>query len=255
MTGGWRVRGVWTAALLLACSLAGCSGSDISIPSGDGPQPGPAGYYAGSMTSEVSGVTKEAVLLVADDGSLRIIDKGYDTQFTATLPDGASDLHIPLRGYIGLHATLPGPVTRCSGSLDAVLIAAAELDGSYSCGGDHGTLSFSFDDAISFDPPLPAALTGLLQGEPRPADILVLTVAPDGSYSGSDTFGCAYGGHFTASDPVIGVYAMDMRVDCGAGARSLSGLAVAVDPGQAGSALYYGVSHGKDALSGTLVFQ
>ena len=242
---------------LAACTglLCACNSDDISLPAGGGPAPGPAGYYTGSMTSEVSGVTKAAGLLVTDDGTLRIVDQGYDTQFTASLPDGAEDLHLPLRGYVGLHATLPGPVSRCSGTLDATLVAAAELDGSYSCGSDHGTLSFVFDDAVSFDAPLPASLTGLLQGEPRPTDILVLTVAPDGSYSGSDTFGCSYSGAFSAPDPVINVYAMSMRVDCGAGARTLTGLATPLDPGRTGSMLFYGVSHGSDALSGTLVFQ
>ncbi len=245
-----------SVSILAACAglLCACNSSDISIPTG-GPEPGPAGYYAGSMTSEVSGVTKEAVLLITGDGALRIVDKGYDSQFTATLPGGAEDLHLPLRGYVGLHADLPGPVTRCSGTLDATLIAAAELDGSYSCGSDRGTLSFVFDDAVSFDAPLPTTLTGALQGEPRPTDILQLTVAPDGNYTGSDTFGCSYRGSFSAPDPIVNVYAMSLRMDCGAGARTLTGLATPLDPGQSGSALYYGVSHGSDALSGTLVFQ
>jgi hypothetical protein len=93
-----------------------------------------------------------------------------------------------------------------------------------------------------------------VQGTFLPPDIVVLIIAPDGSYTGSDTAGCLYAGGFTAADPIIDLYTMELEQDCGGSKLRLSGTAtLGVDRGS--PALYYGVSDAGHSLAGILVFQ
>jgi len=242
---------------LLGCAflLAGCGGSDHPDDILNPPQPGPAGYYAGTLVDH-TGIGVNVVALVTDDGDVRIIDTLLGRQFLSTLPASNSDWQAPLKGYAGPLADFPDGTRACTGRVDASAFAAAELLGDYSCGGDSGSFDLVYDDAVSFNPPDVAELTGVVQGLILPHDFLLLIIAPDGSYSGSDTAGCAYIGGFTAADPIINLYTLQLTQTCGSSVLRLSGTAVlGVDHPGGGPALYYGVSDTKHSLAGVLVFQ
>ena len=242
---------------LLGCAflLAGCGGSDYPSAVPNPPQPGPAGFYSGLLT-DASGIGVDAVALVTDDGKVRIVDTVLDRQFLATLPASGSDWRAPLKAYAGPLEDFPDGKPVCTGRVDATAFAAAELLGNYACGGDSGSFDLVYDDGVSFNPPDVAELTGEVQGLILPHDFMIFIIAPDGTYSGSDTTGCTYSGSFTAADPIIDLYAMRLIQTCGASVLKLSGTAVlGVDRQGGGPALYYGVSDTRHSLAGVLVFQ
>jgi len=242
---------------LLGCAFlfAGCGGSDYPADVPNPPQPGPAGYYAGTLVDS-SGIGVDAVALVTEDGKVRIVDTVLDSQFLSTLPASGSDWQASFKGYAGPLEDFPDGTRVCSGRVDAAAFAAAELLGDYTCGGDSGSFDLVYNDDISFNPPDVAELTGEAQGLILPHDFLLFIIAPDGTYSGSDTAGCIYTGSFTAADPIIDLYAMRLIQTCGTTVLKLSGTAVlGVDPQGGGPALYYGVSDTKHSLAGVLFFQ
>jgi hypothetical protein len=235
--------------------LVGCGGTD-GLSASDVPDPGPQGFYAGSLVSETSGASVAAYALVADDGSLRIIEPALGRQFTAPFPASGDDWHATLAGYSGPAADFPDGSARCMGMVNGSAFAAAELIGSYACGGDHGRFDLSYDDAVSFDPQDVGLLTGVAEDDAVSGDVLVLDIAPDGSFSGSDSAGCGFSGRFTVADPVVDIYSMRLRRDCAGRVADLDGLAtLATDPLSGAPALYYGVSDPWDSLAGLLVFQ
>lgn len=237
---------------LAACGYDGSYTGGGSLP----PPPGPAGYYAGEFVSPVTGTGDEVVALVDDDGNVRIIDALSGTQYLATLPADGGDFNVDETGYAGPTVRFPDKSYICHGSLDGTLHAAAELFGNYSCGGDQGTLDLVYDDDVSFNPPDPALLTGALQTFITPVTILVLIVAPDGTYSGSDTAGCSYSGSFAAADPIINIYTMSLTQTCASTTLTLTGLATPVTDPQSGlQSLYYGVSDSSHSLAGRMDFQ
>jgi hypothetical protein len=243
--------------LLLIGGLGSCGygGTDIggsSLP----PPPGSAGYYAGELVSPVTGTGDEVVALVDDDGNARIIDALSGTQYLVTLPADGGDLNARVTGYAGPMVRFPDKSHICHGSLDGTLYAATELFGNYSCGGDQGTLDLVYDDDVSFNPPDPTLLTGALQTFITPVTILALIVAPDGSYTGTDTAGCSYSGSFAPADAIIDIYAMNLTQICPSTTLTLTGLATPVtDPKSGLQSLYYGVSDGSHSLAGRMDFQ
>jgi len=242
--------------LLLSGSLGACGNGGSYTGSGSlPPPPGPAGYYAGELVSPVTGTDTEVVALVADDGETRVIDPLSGTQYVAALPVAGGNLHVDETGYSGPSVRFPDKSRVCQGSLDGTLYAGVELFVNYSCGGDQGSLDLVYDDGVSFNPPDPALLTGVLQVSLTPEDILVLMVAPAGSFTGSDTAGCSYSGSFAAGDPIIDIYTMSLTQTCGTTTLTLAGLAALVTDASSGQqSLYYGVSDGSHSLAGLMSF-
>lgn len=235
-----------------ACGYDGTYADGGSLP----PPPGPAGYYTGELVSPATGVDREVVALVDDAGEARIIDSLSGTQYLVALPIDGGDFSVDETGYSGPAVRFPDGSNVCRGSLEGTLFAGAELSGNYSCGGDQGSLDLVYDGGVSFNPPDPALLTGALQTSITPVVILVLIVAPDGTYTGSDTAGCSYSGNFAAGDSIINIYTMSLAQTCGSTTLMLSGLATPVTDSNSGrQSLYYGVSSDNHSLAGRMDFQ
>lgn len=241
--------------LPLAGVLDGC-GPDYTPPIPAGPAPGPEGYYAGVMVSDVDGSEADVVALVSDSGEVRIIDALDGIQFLAAVPLEGGDLSTSALGFAGPSASFRDTTSLCHGSLAGTLYPAAEFFGNYDCGGDRGSFDLLYDDNISFNPPVTAQLAGALVGSTGGVTVLTLIVDPDGSYSGSDTAGCTYSGSFVAGDSVVDIYTVTLQQACGATMSFLSGLAMpAPAPDSGAPALYIGVSDSSRSLAGLLEFQ
>ncbi|HEX7964869.1 MAG TPA: hypothetical protein VF651_04040 [Gammaproteobacteria bacterium] len=233
----------------LLAALAGCGSPDYAA--GDVTvQPSPAGYYSGELVYGAH--TGQAVALVSKTGEVRIVETATGRELIADLPDSSSGWQTSLEGYAALGGALPGGASHCQGALDGDAVAAANLFAEYSCGSLEGFFSLDYDDAVSFDPPDVAKLTGIMQGSLPGHGILLLTVDFDGSYSGTDTDGCSYEGTFTAADPIINLYEMQLTRRCGGATLQLAGLA-SLDTVH--GRLYFGVSDMDDSLAGVLVYQ
>lgn len=233
----------------LLAALAGCGSPDYAV--GDVTiQPSPAGYYSGELVYGTH--TGRAVALVSKTGEVRIVETTTGRELIAALPDSGPDWHTSLQGYAALGGALPGGASRCHGTLDGDAVAAANLFAEYSCGSLDGFFSLDYDDAVSFDPPDVAELTGIVQGSLPGHGILLLTVDFDGSYTGTDTGGCSYEGTFTAADAIINLYDMRLTRHCGSATLQLAGLA-SLDTVH--GCLYFGVSDMDDSLAGVLVYQ
>lgn len=242
--------------MLAGMGLAACGGSDMPGPAADLPEPGPQGFYTGRLVSQSSGYSLSAFAVVADDGHVRIVEPALRRQFVASLPAQGSDWQGALTGYAGPLADFPNGAAGCSGSVQASAFAAAELIGTYDCGGDQGSFDLSYDDKVSFDPQDVGLLTGVAEFDLTPGDIVVLNIAPDGSFSGSDTGGCTYAGNFRVADPLVDIYTLGLVRDCAGSKTSFTGLAtLATDSVSGNPALYFGASGSGDSLAGLLVFQ
>src|SRR5579885_2311605 len=92
-----RGVGRWAAGCI-GLLLAGCGGSDAPPPAGDVPDPGPQGYYTGSLVSQTSGLTISAFALVGDDGRIHIVEPGLGRQFLVSFPASDGAWHAALTG-------------------------------------------------------------------------------------------------------------------------------------------------------------
>src|SRR6185437_14863804 len=104
-------------ALFACLALAGCGGSGYDSSTQDVPDPGPQGYYAGSMAADADGFAVRAVALVDGAGHVRIVDTVLGRQFIVSLPATRAEWSSTVQGYAGSLTPLPGGGKRCSGTL------------------------------------------------------------------------------------------------------------------------------------------
>ena len=247
--GGYRLL---CAICLLV--LSGCGGDTAPADDSSASDPGPQGYYAGFLISDVTGWSWPVAALVTDDGEVRIVGMLDGRQFLAAWSATDAGWQSGLTGFAGPVADFPDHTPHCRGSIQGGAFAEVELVGAYSCGGDHGSFDLIFDDTVSFDPPDVGELAGVAEQDSATGNITLLSIAPDGSFTGSDTQGCSYSGRFRAADPIINLYDMQLHLSCGGQASELTGTASLVQTDTTAS-LHYGASDASHSRAGVLLFQ
>ena len=204
----------------------------------------------------VSGAAIDVVALVSDGGAFHIIDPMGDSQFVAGLSFADNSLKPQLTGYAAPGSVFPDSSVVCSGSLSGTVQPGATITGSYSCGGDHGTLSLLYNTGTSLQAPSDRFPVIGARGEIRPGDLLFIAVQRDGSVTGSDSAGCSYTGQMTIVDPFINVYSMTASQICGSQTLVLTGLTTfGFVQNSSAQAVYLGLSDGMHSVAGLLLFQ
>jgi hypothetical protein len=208
--------------------VVGCSGgSGGSCGSSGGCPPtnviGP-GYYQGTLTAQAGAPSAPVVAIIAEngDGAISAQDGSYyrlNVGFSATQISGT---------FVGLSPGTGGTLSS-SGSVNAQATSGGGLSGTLTAGsGAADTFQLNFDSVYNMASSL-AALAGTWSYTANGFSLTV-TIAADGTFTGTDSGNCSYKGAFGIIDPATNAYSETYARSCSGASLTFTGLAAYLPP-------------------------
>ena len=217
--------------LVVGCGGSGGSGGTCGSAGSACPPPnvvGP-GYYQGTLTAEGGSTSTPTIAIIADngDGAMSAADGSY-YRLTATFPGSTVS-----GSYLGLTPGAGGN-QKTSGSFSAQSTSSG-LSGTLMVGSSTVDSFQLSSQAVYKQHSSLATLMGTWSYTANGFSLTV-TIASDGSFTGSDSNACSYQGTFAIINPVFDAYGESYVRTCGGAGLSFNGLAVYLPPSGAAAA-------------------
>lgn len=192
------------------------------------------------MHNASSGTTDTVLGLVDENRQAVFIDQTSPAIFRFThLTVSGNDFTGTFNAFAGANQTFPNGQTTDTGSASGTIAQRASLSGAATVGGSSASSTFNLSYQKSLYE-LPASFTTVAGSysftisTSSGQDTVNFAVASDGSFSGSDSFGCTFSGTFSIPDARYNAYEFSGANTCGGNAYHFTGLA-AYQPPAAGS--------------------
>ncbi|UCG74255.1 MAG: hypothetical protein JSV45_07770 [Chromatiales bacterium] len=226
-----KALAIFVVALAVAACSGGGGGGGSSFSAGNQEV---GGFWAGTIASTTINGTFQLSGVVTETGELQFVSSDGGAVYTGTVQVNGDKVTGTLEAvnFAGLMppAALPaGTIT-----IDATVTSQGAITGTYTGANDSGSFDVTYDPAYeSFSDlgKLASDWTSIgnlvfkagIGGE---NDILAISVAADGTFTGGDTDGCTYNGSFAIIDTDYNAYDAQLDItDCGGLNGSYTGLA------------------------------
>lgn len=224
------LTGFVLASILAACSGGGGGGGNFA----PGVNQEVGGIWAGTITSTTINGTFQLSGVVTESGELQFVSSDGGAVYSGTVQVTGDKVTGTLEAvnFVGLMP--PAALPAGSITIDGTVTSQGVITGTYTGANDSGSFDVTYDPAyerVSNLGKLASDWTsiGNLQfksGIGGENDVLAISVADDGSFSGGDTAGCTYTGNFAVIDTAFNAYDAQLDItDCGGLNGSYTGLA------------------------------
>ncbi|MGH7751002.1 MAG: hypothetical protein ACREQ5_40495, partial [Candidatus Dormibacteria bacterium] len=216
----------------------------------------PGGIYTGTFVSSTTGQSGNVVGIVTETGEARFFDPGNGNQFAGTITTSGNNVSGTFTGYAPFGFVFLNNQAVAQFSLAGTISQGVSISGTYSGGGDQGTVSLT-DDPHGYDTGSSlSSLVGTWIGTNPDGSTLTVTIQSDGSYFGQDTDGCTYAGNFTLINSSFDAYDVSLTETCAGNAVSASGLAsLGTDQATSKPAIVFSLSNSQNSVTGEIVLQ
>jgi len=227
------------AASIVVSILAACSGGGGGGGGGIAPvNEEVGGFWAGTITSTAINGTFQLSGVVTAAGELQFTSSDGGAVYTGTVQVTGDKVTGTLQAVNFAGLMPPAALPAGSITIDGTVTSQGAITGTYTGANDSGSFDLTYDPAyesVSDLGKLASDWTAIGNLEFKAGvggenDVLALSVADDGSFTGGDTSGCTYTGNFAIIDTAFNAYDVQLDItDCGGLDGSYTGLASLAD--------------------------
>lgn len=201
------------------------NGSNGSANNGD-----PAGIYSGTVQNSTSGTTDTLIGVIDANHQAVFVDQTNPAIFRFTsLSVSGNSFTGTFNAYAGSGQVFPNGQVMDSGTANGTFVPQSSLSATTTVGGNSllSTIAVQYQASLY---EIPASFTTVMGTysysitTSSGIDTSTIAIASNGTFSGSDTFGCTYSGSLTIPDTTRNAYEINGSTTCGGAASAFTGL-------------------------------
>lgn len=208
------------------------------------------------MAISSTGNTTNLVGIVTESGQAVLFNVTNDAQYAGTITTNGNNASGTFTGYAPLGFVFSNNQAVAQFNVSGTVNQGASISGTYSGGGDQGTVSLTDNPSLYNQGSSLSSLVVTWEGTGADGGTLTFTNQSNGSFFGQSTDGCTFTGNYTIINSSFNAYAVAVSATCPNGSYSASGLVtLAVDTSVNKLGIFYGISNSTISLTGVLIQQ